>query len=67
MRKYSELKEISDSLLQYELLQPPFKANGDIVSNFKNRIDCYLEAIDKIRKDYPDNETIKEVKKRSIS
>ncbi len=67
MRKHSELKEISDSLLQYELLQPPFKANGDIVSNFKNRIDCYLEAIDKIRKDYPDNETIKEVKKRSIS
>ncbi|EPF4548810.1 TPA: hypothetical protein ACJTOK_003268 [Klebsiella aerogenes] len=67
MRKHSELKEISDSLLQYELLQPPFKANGDIVSNFKNRIDCYLEAIDKIRKDYPDNETIKEVKKRSNS
>lgn len=59
-----ELKEISDILENYPELQPPFLAHGDLISDFNNRVTCYLNALDYIADRHPQNIIIREVRKR---
>lgn len=58
------LKEISDILENIPELQPPFLAHGDLISDFNNRINCYLNALDDIAEKHSKNVIIKEVRKR---
>lgn len=59
-----ELKEISDILENYPELQPPFLANGDLISDFNKRVSCYLNALDYIAGKHPQNIIVREVRKR---
>lgn len=67
MRNIIELEQISEELKKHDLLQPPFIADGKLISDFAKRVECYLELIDFIRNKYPDNEIIKQVKIRTKS
>ncbi|MGE2079316.1 hypothetical protein [Enterobacter asburiae] len=67
MKLIDELIEIYDTLNKHPLLQPPYEHKGNLISDFNERIECYLRAIDEIALKHPDNNLIKKIKKRKIT
>lgn len=67
MNIVQERKEIHEILNDYDLLSPPYESKGNLVADFKERVECYLIAIDKIASTYPNNTIIKEVRKRKVT
>lgn len=59
---YVMYREVFESLSSIPDLQPPFKANGNIIKDFESRIEIYLKAIDDIN-NKNNNLIVKEVKK----
>lgn len=64
MNTTEERNQIYDIFSNYPKLNPPYEAKGELIDDFKERIACYLNAIDEILSLNPSNTVAKEVKKR---
>ena len=63
MNIVDELDQLYEILSKYPLLEPPYRAEGNLIDDFNLRVNCYVDAINEISSTYPSNSIIKKNKK----
>ena len=48
MNIVDELDQLYEILSKYPLLEPPYRAEGNLIDDFNLRVNCYVDAINEI-------------------
>ncbi|EAT8288388.1 hypothetical protein E9347_05200 [Salmonella enterica] len=67
MNIVDELDQLYEILSKYPLLEPPYRAEGNLIDDFNLRVNCYVDAINEISSTYPSNSIIKKIKNKKIT